>query len=124
MSNPQRIKGDRAEREIAQLIEELTGIKARRTRPGRLEDQGDLHLELHSETHKLAPTIIQVAAWRDTSSALRIKPLECEQQRQQARATHAATAIKLPRAGWRIVLTIEQYMAYLQATIEERNNNK
>lgn len=120
MTNPQKSKGDRAEREIASLIEELTGIKARRTRPGRLEDEGDLHLDLDSETHTIAPTIIQVAAWKDTSSALRIKPLECEEQRIHARAAHAATAIKLPRAGWRIALTVEQYAAYLQATIEER----
>lgn len=109
MTSPQRRKGDNAERELVTILEQLTGLTARRTRPGRQEDEGDLHLDLENGQLLVA----QVAAWKDTLSALRIKPLECEEQRARARADYAVTALKLPRAGWRLVLTPEQFADYL-----------
>lgn len=114
VTSPQKRKGDRAELELVQLLDDLTGYRARRTRPGRAEDEGDLHLEADD----LPLTVVQVAAWRDVAAAVRIKPLEAEEQRTRAGAAYAVTALKLPRAGWRFVLTPEQYAAYLGATIE------
>jgi len=43
MANPQKAKGDRAEREVVALIAEHTGIECRRGKAGHARDQGDVH---------------------------------------------------------------------------------
>lgn len=42
MSHPNKAKGDRAEREVLRILSEYDS-SARRTRPGRREDEGDIH---------------------------------------------------------------------------------
>lgn len=107
MANPAKRKGDAAEREVAALIQELTGDPARRKLgAGRLDDEGDID--------GVPDTTIQVVAYgrHDFSTAIRAKPLRAEEQRARAGATFAATFVKLPGGGFRVVLTPEQWATY------------
>lgn len=106
MSSPQKDKGDRAEREISELLTELTGLPVRRKLgAGRKDDEGDLE--------GLPDITVQVAAWKDTLAAVRTKPLEAEQQRLNAGSSLVVTLVKLNRAGWRAVMTPEQLAAWI-----------
>lgn len=117
MSNPQKQRGDRAEREAATLIAALTGYPARRKLgAGRADDTGDIDVPG-------ADVVVQVADWKDALRACWEKPLGAEQQRLNARAGYAATFVWLPRRGFRVVLTPEQWAAYLQATAPEPNRS-
>lgn len=107
MSNPQKRKGDSAEREAADLLSSLLGIPVRRKLgAGRQDDTGDLD--------GIPDHIVQVANWRDTAAAARIKPPEAEQQRINANTTHAATLVRFRGGTWRVVLTLEQWSRYLE----------
>ena len=107
MSNPQKQKGDRAELEAAKLLTELLGVPVRRKLgAGRADDTGDLD--------GVPAHVVQVANWADTARAARIKPREAEQQRANEGAAYAATLVRFPRAGWRVVLTLDQWAAYIR----------
>ena len=109
MTNKAKEKGDRAEREAALLLKKFTGYEVeRRFGAGMEKDKGDLL--------GIPNTVLQVANWKDTNSAVLQKPREVEQQRINAKVKHAATLVrykKMPRCAegdnWRVVLTIEQY---------------
>lgn len=106
MSNPQKAKGDRAELEAAALLTELLGTPVRRKLgAGRSDDTGDLD--------GVPDHVIQVASWADTAAAARSKPKGAEQQRLNAQTQHAATLIRFRGGQWRVVLTLEQWAAYL-----------
>lgn len=112
MTSSQKRKGDVNELQAAALLAELTGFPVRRKLgAGRLDDTGDLD--------GIPDVVVQVAAWKDTLRACWEKPLGAETQRQNAGAGYAATMVKLPRRGWRVVMTPEQFAAFVQATIEE-----
>lgn len=106
MASPQKRKGDSAEREAAQLLSDLLGVPVRRQLgAGRQDDVGDLD--------GVPGHIIQIASWADTAAAARIKPAAAEQQRRNAGAAHAATLVRFRGGTWRVVLTLEQWAAYL-----------
>ena len=107
MSNPQKRKGDAAEREAAEVLAQLLGKPIRRKLgAGRQDDTGDLD--------GVPDHIIQVASWKDTAAAARIKPPEAEQQRINAQAQYAATLVRFRGGSWRVVLTLEQWARYIQ----------
>lgn len=107
MSNPQKRKGDSAEREAAELLTDLLNTPVRRKLgAGRQDDTGDLD--------GVPDHIIQVASWKDTAAAARIKPPEAEQQRINANTTHAATLVRFRGGTWRVVLTLDQWARYVQ----------
>ena len=111
MANPSKRKGDVKELEAAALLSSLTGFSVRRKLgAGRLDDTGDID--------GVPDTVIQVADWKDVLRAIWEKPLGAEQQRINAGAGHAATMVWLPRRGFRVVMTPEQFAAYVQATAE------
>lgn len=104
--NPQKRKGDSAEREAAELLTDLLNTPVRRKLgAGRQDDTGDLD--------GVPDHIVQVASWKDTAAAARIKPPEAEQQRINANTTHAATLIRFRGGTWRVVLTLEQWARYI-----------
>ena len=106
-----RDKGMNAEREAARIVSDLCGWEVRRQpNPGSQHDTGDLF--------GIPDTVVQVAAWSDTMAAVRTKPIEAEQQRERAGVAFVATFVKLPRAGWRVVLTPEQWATYARASVE------
>lgn len=109
MSNPQKRRGDAAEREAADLITGLLGIPARRALgAGRQDDVGDIH--------GIPGHAIQVASWKDVSRAALVKPPQAEQQRINAGAAHASTWVRFRGGNWRVVLTPEQWAALVRLT--------
>ena len=106
MTNPQKRKGDAAEREAALVLCTISGHQCRRQLgAGRQDDVGDIH--------GIPDTVVQVAAWKDIARAVRIKPVEVDQQKLNAAARYAFTMVKI-RGGWRIVMTPEQFEPYLR----------
>lgn len=109
MTSPAKRKGDERELMAARVLSDLTGYPVRRALgAGRLDDCGDMV--------GIPDTVIQVADWKDVLRAIWEKPFGAEQQRANAGAGYAATMVWLPRRGFRVVLTPEQYAAYVQAT--------
>lgn len=107
MANPQKRKGDAAERQAAELLTQLLGIPVRRMLgAGRADDVGDLD--------GIPGHVVQVASWADAAAAARIKPRGAEQQRINANADHAVTLIRFRGNTWRAVLTLEQLARYIQ----------
>lgn len=106
--NARKAKGDRAEREAADLLTELLGTPVRRKLgAGRQDDTGDLD--------GVPDHVVQVANWADTAAAARLKPEGAEQQRINAGEPHAATLIRFRGGTYRVVLTLEQWARYLAA---------
>ena len=73
--NPQKRKGDKAEREAAELLTEVTGFECQRNLSAGIPgDVGDIH--------GVPNCVIQVADWKDKSQACLVKPREVEVQRK------------------------------------------
>lgn len=93
MTGAAKVKGDRVEREAAKLIADLLGYRVRRKLgAGRVDDEGDLE--------GIPSTVVQVAAWKDLSRALRVKPVEAGNQAANAGVPFAATLADLSRIFW------------------------
>jgi hypothetical protein len=103
-------KGDKAELEAAKVIFDLLGYEAvRALGAGRKEDGGDISgVPEHS---------IQVANWADISRAAIRKPEAVERQRQVAGKHFAATFVRFRGGVWRVVLTPEQWAAYVREVL-------
>lgn len=104
MTGPAKRKGDKAELEVQGLLRDLLGEPARRLLgAGRRDDMGDIE--------GVRDTCISVMNWtgRDLAHGLRVKPLECEEQRERAGCMFAATFVRLRGGEYRIVLTPEQW---------------
>ena len=100
--NPQKNKGDRAEREACALLTEFTGYEVeRRFGAGMENDKGDLV--------GIPNFAIQVADWQNKSAACLVKPREVEIQRKNAGVDHAMTMVRFRGGNWRVVLTVEQF---------------
>ena len=108
MTNPAKRKGDKAELEVQALLNDLLGVPARRMLgAGRKDDIGDIGWPGSNVT-------IQVCDWKDIGQAVRHKPVECEEQRDRAGTTFAATFVRLRGGVWRVVLTPEQFATYVR----------
>ena len=84
MTNPQKAKGDAAEREVAALLADLLGLPVRRKLgAGRQDDQGDLD--------GIPDTVVQVVNRRDLWAALRLKPPASERQQAASNAARTST---------------------------------
>jgi len=102
MANSAKARGDRAEREAAELLSLLLAMPIRRKLgAGRQDDQGDLE--------GLEGFALQVADWSDVARAVREKPVGAERQRRNAALPHAATLVRFRGGTWRVVLTPEQW---------------
>jgi hypothetical protein len=105
--NRAKAKGDRAELEVQGLIRDLTGYPARRKLgAGRLDDMGDID--------GVPDTVIQVVSYKDIARAIREKLPECEAQQALARATFGATFVRRPGGEYAVVLSVEQWAAYVR----------
>jgi Holliday junction resolvase len=110
--NPAKAKGDRAERELADLINTLTGWTIRRKLgAGRTDDCGDLD--------GLPDCTIQVKNYTDPARALREILLELEPQRVNAKTTFAAGFIRHPGGKWSVTMTPTQFCALLREATSE-----
>ena len=116
MANPQKRKGDAAEREAAQLLSDLLGIMVRRKLgAGRTTtaggDTGDLE--------GVPGHAIQVASWANAAAAARLKPAAAAEQADHAAQPFAATLVRFRGGSWRVVLTPEQWAAYVRLLLRE-----
>tara|TARA_R100000458_G_scaffold50964_1_gene51419 strand:+ start:267 stop:596 length:330 start_codon:yes stop_codon:yes gene_type:complete len=107
--NPQKNKGDKAEREVAKLLTELTGKTIRRKLgAGRTNaaggDTGDIELDGWA---------IQVCDYKDKSTACLKKPREAEEQKENLGAKNAATFVRFRGGVYRVVMTPEQWIRCL-----------
>ncbi len=114
--HPAKRKGDGAERQAAELISRLLGLPVRRRLgAGRTNaaggDVGDLE--------GVPDHAIQVASWADVAAAARIKPPEAQQQASHAGVPFAATWVRFRGGTWRVVLTPEQWAAYVRLLLPE-----
>ena len=105
MSNPNKRRGDRAELEVQGMLRDHLGVPARRALgAGRRDDIGDIT--------GVPNTVIQVAAWtHDFAYGVRVKPVECDTERERAGAAFAATFMRLRGGDYRVVMTPEQFFA-------------
>jgi len=103
MTNPHKSKGDAAEREIAALINGLTGWAVRRKLgAGRADDTGDLD--------GIPDCTAQVKNFADIGRGVREAIAGLEQQRTNAGTTHAVAFIRRPGGRWIAVQTVEQWV--------------
>lgn len=101
MANPQKRKGDLAEREVAAILSDLLGVKCRRELgAGRHDDCGDI---------RIPDTCIQVANYADLSRAVREKLPDLERQQENAGATFAAMFCRRRGGTYVVVMTPEQF---------------
>ena len=111
MANPSKAKGDRNELESAAILSDLLGFKVqRKLGAGRKEDTGDLY--------GIPDTVVQVAYWpSNVLGSIREKVRGAVQQQANAGATFGAAMIKLPRWGWVVCMTPEQYATYVRESL-------
>ena len=109
--NSRKNKGDKAEREAAELLSKATGYQVRRQLgAGRLDDIGDLD--------GIPETVVQVADWQDKNAACLQKPREAEMQRWHAKKKYAASMIRWRGGNWIIVMTIEQFARLISSAVD------
>lgn len=113
MPNPQKAKGDAAEREAAMFITELLGLippARRRLGAGRTSaaggDVGDID--------GLPDHVVQVADWGNAAAAARQKPAEAEQQAVNLGVPHSVTLVRFRGGKWVVVITLAQWVRYLK----------
>ena len=105
--NKNKAKGDKAEREAAELLTKVTGYECKRTlAAGIRDDVGDIF--------GIPNCVIQVANYTNPSTACLKKPREVESQRENAGAKYAASMVRWRGGHWRVVLTVEQFNEFLK----------
>ena len=116
MTHPSKRKGDKAELEVQGLIRDHLGLPARRKLgAGRKDDVGDID--------GVPETCISVGNIARIAEAVREKPLECAVQQERAGALFGATFLRLRGGEYRVVLTVDQWAAYVRESLrvgEER----
>ena len=106
MSHPNKAKGDRAEREVLRILSEYDS-SARRTRPGRREDEGDIHaLNMVWQVKDVARPL-----WRDWL-------VQLDSQVGHSRYQHGAIVWKLRGYGgkpakWLAVMELDKFAELL-----------
>ena len=102
MTNPQKRKGDAAEREIATTLENLLGYRVRRKLgAGRADDTGDLD--------GLPNCTAQVKNYSDILRAINQGLKDVEAQQKNAGTTHAVLFVRRRGGRWIAVSTVEQW---------------
>jgi hypothetical protein len=112
VANPQKARGDRAEREIAAIVADLTGWPVRRKLgAGRAEDTGDLY--------GIPSTVAQVKSYADVTRATSHALGQLEQQRTNDDATFAVAFIRRPGGRWFACMTVEHWATYAREASSE-----
>jgi hypothetical protein len=110
MTNPQKRKGDHAERELAKQLSDLLGFTVRRKLgAGRQDDTGDLD--------GLPDCTAQVKNYSDVLRAIREGLPAVEQQRHNAATTHAVLFVRRRAGRWIAIQTVEQWATTFRETL-------
>jgi hypothetical protein len=103
VAHPNKNKGDRAEREAAQLLADGTGKPARRKLgAGRADDTGDID--------GVDNWTIQVKNRKDIARTIREGMPQLEQQRINNKTDNAAMLMRQHGGTWIVVITLDQYI--------------
>lgn len=101
MANPNKRKGDSAEREAAALLTDLLNTPVRRKLgAGRKDDTGDID--------GVDNWTIQVKNRKDIARTIREGMPQLEQQRKNNKTDNAAMMLRQHGGNWLVVLTVEQ----------------
>ena len=110
MVNPQKRKGDAAERELAQQLQTLLGIRVRRKLgAGRADDTGDID--------GLPDCTAQAKNYADVLAAIRTGLAGIEVQQANAGTTHGVLFVRRRGGQWIAVQTIEQWVTTYRETL-------
>lgn len=102
MTNPQKNKGDRAEREVAALLSDLLGVTVRRKLgAGRMDDEGDID--------GLRDTTVEVKSFRDVTRAIREGLDDLEREQANAGTSHGVLFVRRPGGRWIAVQSVESW---------------
>ena len=102
MTNPQKAKGDAAEREIAKILAAELGIDVvRKLGAGRKDDTGDLY--------GLPLVTAQVKSFADVTRAIREGLADLEVQQANAGTPYGVLFVRRPRGRWIAVQSVEQW---------------
>lgn len=105
--NPQKRKGDHAEREIAGLLNDMLGIKVRRKLgAGRTDDTGDLDWDIDGT--------VQVKSYKDTNRAIREGLANIRQQTNNNGSNWGAVLARRPGGEWIAVMQLEDFAFLLR----------
>lgn len=106
MTSRQQAKGDRAERELAALLTDLTGHPVRRKLgAGRSDDTGDLE--------GVPDTTIEVKNYADLLRAIREGIAELEVEQANAGTAHGVLFVRRRGGQWLAVMTPEQWAGHV-----------
>lgn len=110
MTNPQKRKGDAAERELAHKLEALLGMPIRRKLgAGRQDDTGDID--------GLTDCTAQSKNYADILRAIREGLTATEMQQFNAGTTHAVLFVRRRGGQWIAVQTLEQWTTTFRETL-------
>lgn len=111
MSNPQKAKGDQAEREAAAALTQLLGLPVRRKLgAGRADDTGDLD--------GIPDTTVQVKNYRDLTRAVREILADLPTQQTNAGTTFAFGMARRPGGRWVVVMDLDQAATYIREALQ------
>ena len=106
MTNPQKRKGDAAERELAKQLSNLLGFTVRRKLgAGRQDDEGDLD--------GLPDCTGQAKNYSDVLRAIREGLPAVEQQQANAATTHGVLFVRRRGGQWIAIQTLAQWATTL-----------
>lgn len=110
MTNPQKRKGDAAERELAKQLTDLLGFTVRRKLgAGRADDTGDID--------GLPDCTAQVKNYSDTLRAINQGLKDLPLQQANAGDKHAVLFVRRRGGQWIAILTIEQWANIFRETL-------
>ena len=110
MTNPQKRKGDSAERELAKHLSDLLGFTVRRKLgAGRQDDEGDLD--------GLPDCTAQAKNYTDVLRAIREGLPAVEQQQKNAATTHGVLFVRRRGGQWIAIQTLTQWVDTYRETL-------
>ena len=110
MTNPQKRKGDQAEREIAAILTDLLGTKVRRRLgAGRQDDTGDLD--------GLTDCTVEVKSYADTLRAINVGLTDLEREQAHSGDTFGVLFVRRRGGRWIAVMDVPRFATfYREAT--------
>jgi Holliday junction resolvase len=109
--NPQKNKGDRAEREIAGILADLLGVNVRRKLgAGRQDDQGDID--------GIPSTTVEIKNYADTLRGIREGLTDLQREHANTNNTFAVCFVRRHGGQWIAVQTVEQWATYARETMQ------
>ena len=110
MANPQKRKGDNAERELAKLLSDLLGFTVRRKLgAGRADDTGDLH--------GLPDCTAQAKNYADILRAINQGLKDLEVQQANSGDTHSVLFVRRRGGQWLAIQTVSQWATTFRETL-------